>query len=70
MRIRFRSSQPFVPIDICPAPGSPLTWGLWSYAWRPEEPGLYQIVLKPSDDTPSRRLDLYFYTRGVRIDEV
>jgi DMSO/TMAO reductase YedYZ molybdopterin-dependent catalytic subunit len=70
MRIRFRSSQPFVPLDVCPAPGSPLTWGLWSCAWRPAEPGLYQIVLKPDDDTPSRRLDLYFYTRGVRIDEV
>lgn len=70
LRIRFRGSEPFNTFTVCPAPASPLTWGLWSYAWRPESTGLYQIVLKPDEDVPARRLDLYFYVRGVRIDEV
>jgi DMSO/TMAO reductase YedYZ molybdopterin-dependent catalytic subunit len=71
LRIRFRASEPFRAFDVCPSPQSMLTWSLWSYAWRPETPGLYQIVLKPDDPTiPARRLDLYFYVRMVRIDEV
>ncbi|MGH9314589.1 MAG: molybdopterin-dependent oxidoreductase, partial [Vicinamibacterales bacterium] len=70
LRIRFRASEPFHTFDVCPAPASPLTWGLWSYAWRPASTGLYQIVLKPEEGVSSRRLDLYFYIRGVRIDEV
>ena len=70
MRIRFRSSEPFNLFDVCPVPASPVMWGVWSYAWRPAAPGLYQIVLKPEEGIASRRLDLYFYTRSVRIDEV
>jgi DMSO/TMAO reductase YedYZ molybdopterin-dependent catalytic subunit len=70
LRIRFRSSEPFHSFDVSPAPASPLTWGLWSYDWQPTAPGLYQIVLKPEEGIASRRLDLYFYTRSVRIDEV
>jgi DMSO/TMAO reductase YedYZ molybdopterin-dependent catalytic subunit len=70
LRIRFRASEPFNGFDVSPAPASALTWGLWSYAWQPASPGLYQIVLKPEEGTASRRLDLYFYTRSVRIDEV
>jgi DMSO/TMAO reductase YedYZ molybdopterin-dependent catalytic subunit len=70
MRIRFRASEPFNLFDVCPVPASPVMWGMWSYAWQPAAPGLYQIVLKPEEGIPSRRLDLYFYTRSVRIDEV
>jgi DMSO/TMAO reductase YedYZ molybdopterin-dependent catalytic subunit len=69
LRIRFRASEPFHGFDV-PPPASPLTWGLWSYEWQPASPGLYQIVLKPEDGVSSRRLDLYFYVRSVRIDEV
>jgi DMSO/TMAO reductase YedYZ molybdopterin-dependent catalytic subunit len=70
MRIRFAASDRFEPFDVCPVPGSPLMWGVWSYGWQPPAPGLYQIVVKPEEGMASRRLDLYFYTRSVRIDEV
>ncbi|HEX2344810.1 MAG TPA: molybdopterin-dependent oxidoreductase [Vicinamibacterales bacterium] len=70
LRIRFRSSEPFNGFNVSQAPPSPRTWGLWSYDWQPAAPGLYQIVLKPEEGIASRRLDLYFYTRSVRIDEV
>jgi DMSO/TMAO reductase YedYZ molybdopterin-dependent catalytic subunit len=71
LQIRFNASEPFRAFDVCPLPQSVLTWGLWSYVWRPESPGSYYIVLKPDDPSiPARRLDLYFYIRRVRIDEV
>jgi DMSO/TMAO reductase YedYZ molybdopterin-dependent catalytic subunit len=68
--IRFKVDQPFVRLSDCPLPASTTTWSLWSHVWRPAMPGRYQIVLRM--DEPSvrtRRLDLYFYTREVVIDE-
>ncbi|HXH05181.1 MAG TPA: molybdopterin-dependent oxidoreductase [Vicinamibacterales bacterium] len=71
LRIRFRVSEPFREIDLCPPPSNPLMWALWSCPWRPAEPGPYDIVLKPADPSvPARRLDMYFYARRVWIDEV
>lgn len=71
LRIRFNSSEKYVPVDVCPRPDTNLTWALWSHIWRPASRGRYHIVLQPGDqDTRSRRLELYFYTRQVWIDEV
>ena len=71
LSIRFRSGQPWTPVDDCPLPASTLTWSLWSHTWRPEAPGRYQIVLRVDDPAiRTRRLDIFFYVREVDIDEV
>ena len=69
--IRFSAPGPFAPLDVCPRPRTHRTWSLWEYRWRPTEPGIYDIVLKAADTSiRTRRLDMYFYTRRVLIDEV
>jgi DMSO/TMAO reductase YedYZ molybdopterin-dependent catalytic subunit len=71
LTIRFRHDQPFVQVDNCPDSVETRTWSMWSHLWRPESAGRYQIVLSVSDRTiRARRLDLFFYTREVRVDEV
>jgi DMSO/TMAO reductase YedYZ molybdopterin-dependent catalytic subunit len=71
LQIRFRSSEAFVPVSDCPLPATTTTWSLWSHLWRPAEPRRYQIVLRVNDPAiRTRRLDLFFYTREVVIDEV
>jgi hypothetical protein len=71
LTIRFRHTEPFVPVDDCPAPASTTTWSLWSHTWRPAQPGRYQITLGVGDrSVPARRLDLFYYTREVEIDQI
>jgi DMSO/TMAO reductase YedYZ molybdopterin-dependent catalytic subunit len=71
LSIRFRSGQPWTPVDDCPLPASTRTWSVWSHTWRPEAPGRYQIVLRVNDPAiRTRRLDIFFYVREVDIDEV
>jgi len=71
LSIRFKSTQPWVPVDDCPMPSSTLTWSLWSHTWRPDAPGRYQIVLRVDDPTiRTRRLDIFFYVREIEIDQV
>ncbi len=70
LSIRFKSNQPWVPVEDCAIPTSTLTWSLWSHTWRPEAPGRYQIVLRVNDDKiRTRRLDIFFYVREIQIDE-
>ena len=69
LRIRFRATQPSVPVEYSSTPSSTTTWSLWSHTWHPERPGRYQIVLSSGDRTVrTRRLDYFFYTREVEID--
>jgi DMSO/TMAO reductase YedYZ molybdopterin-dependent catalytic subunit len=71
LSIRFRYNQPWIPVDDCPMPATTSTWSLWSHVWRPDAPGLYQIVLRVDDPTiRTRRLDIFFYVRDVQIDDV
>jgi len=71
LQIRFRPDEPFVPVSDCPMPATTRTWSLWSHIWRPAAPRRYQIVLRVNDPgIRTRRLDLFFYVREVRIDEV
>ena len=71
LTIRFRHTDPFVPVSDCPDSESTTTWSLWSHTWHPAETGRYQIVLNVADRSiPARRLDLYYYTREVEIDRV
>lgn len=69
--IRFGPRDSGVPLRVCPTPTTHRTWSLWTYRWRPPEPGVYDIALKAADPAVrTRRLDLSFYVRRVRIDEV
>jgi DMSO/TMAO reductase YedYZ molybdopterin-dependent catalytic subunit len=69
--IRFKPSQPWVPVDDCPMPASSTNWTLWSHLWRPDAPGRYAIVLRVNDPAiRTRRLDIFFYTREVTIEDV
>jgi DMSO/TMAO reductase YedYZ molybdopterin-dependent catalytic subunit len=69
--IRFGPRDPGTPFAICPAPPTHHTWALWTYRWRPAEPRYFDIALRAADPTVrTRRLDLSFYVRRVRIDEI
>ena len=69
--IRFGSRDRGTPVRVCPAPSTTRTWALWTHRWRPTDPGPYDISLRTADTSVrTRRLDLSFYIRRVRIDEV
>lgn len=71
LRIRFNPREPYVPVDICPEPTTTDTWTLWWHAWRPPAAGRYQIVLRIDDPSVrTDRLDMYFYTREVMVEEI
>jgi DMSO/TMAO reductase YedYZ molybdopterin-dependent catalytic subunit len=71
LAIRFKATEPWVPVESCPMPASTLTWSLWTHTWRPQSPGRYEIALKVTDPSiRTRRLDLFYYVREVTIDEV
>ena len=62
---------PWAPVDVCPAATTNATWTLWSHQWTPEQPGDYEIALKLNDpEIPTRRLDLGYYNRVVRVEEI
>jgi DMSO/TMAO reductase YedYZ molybdopterin-dependent catalytic subunit len=69
LTIRFKHTQPFTAVEDSPPSVSVTNWSLWSHTWRPESPGRYQIALAASDRAiPTRRLDIFYYTREVEID--
>jgi DMSO/TMAO reductase YedYZ molybdopterin-dependent catalytic subunit len=71
LAIRFGSREPWTSFEVCPAPAAPRAWSLWTYRWNPAEPGVYNISLSsPDRSLRTRRLDMFFYSRRVRVDEV
>lgn len=71
LMIRFDSRDAWKPLRVCPAPSSHTMWSVWTYRWMPTEPGIYSISLKCADPKiRTRRLDMFFYTRRLRIDEL
>ncbi|MEZ5293974.1 MAG: molybdopterin-dependent oxidoreductase [Vicinamibacterales bacterium] len=67
--IRFGPRDAGTPVRVCSTTAR--TWTLWTHRWRPSEPGYYDISLKVADPAVrTRRLDLSFYIRRVRIDAV
>jgi len=69
--IRFSANDELRELQLCPAPRTHRTWSLWEYRWRPARTGVYDIVLRAADRSiRTQRLDLSFYVRRVRIDEV
>lgn len=71
LRIRFGAGTAPDDVLVCPTPVDTRTWALWDYWWDPAEPGTYDIALSSADTSiRTRRLDLSWYLRRVRIDEV
>ena len=69
--IGFGRDDNYAPVRVCPKPTTNDTWTLWSYRWQPAAPGRYTIALRVGDaKVATRRLDLYYYIREVRVDEV
>jgi len=70
LQIRFGSRDPWHDVQICASPHGHRAWSLWTYAWKPEASGTYNISLRTTDPgVRTRRLDMFFYARRVRIDE-
>lgn len=68
LTIRFRHTEPFVPVGNCPDSRRPSTWTLWSHIWRPSAAGRYTIALRSADPSiRTRRLDVFFYARETEI---
>lgn len=71
LHIRFSTGDSWKPLSVCPTPATAAIWALWSYRWRPERPGLYDITMRiPDTSVPQRRLDASYYLRQLNIDEV
>lgn len=69
--IGFGQDDSYTAVRVCPPPTTNDTWTLWSYRWQPAAPGRYKIMLRVDDPkVATRRLDLYYYIRDVRVDEV
>jgi len=71
LAIRFRQDGEWAAFPVCPAPKTHRTWSLWEYRWKAPAPGIYDIALKvPDASVPQRRLDIGYYVRQVRIDDI
>ena len=71
LEIRCHSRDPWHPVQRCGPGAGPHAWTLWSYRWRPEAPGPYSLSLRsPAAGQRQRRLDMFFYTRRVQIEQV
>jgi DMSO/TMAO reductase YedYZ molybdopterin-dependent catalytic subunit len=68
LQISFGADEPYVPVGrVLRAVRS--AWGLWSHVWTPRRSGTYRIGLRLADPSiRTRRLDMGYYTRQVRID--
>jgi DMSO/TMAO reductase YedYZ molybdopterin-dependent catalytic subunit len=59
------------PVEMCPPHTQNATWTLWTFAWKPAQPGTFTIALRVADPSvPQIRLDAGWYERSVSIDEV
>ena len=70
LAIRFRRDEPFVQVSDYRPPASTTTWSMWSHVWSPSAAGVYRIALRGDESLRSRRLDIFFYLREVRIEDV
>jgi DMSO/TMAO reductase YedYZ molybdopterin-dependent catalytic subunit len=71
LEIRFSTQDSWKPFSVCPTPVTAAIWSLWTYRWRPDRPGQYEIALRISDTSvPQRRLDASYYLRQINIEQV
>jgi len=70
LTIQFNPGENFVPVDHF-SPVKADTWAFWTHAWTPPQPGPYVIRMRVTEpQVHTRRLDMGFYARAVRIEEV
>jgi DMSO/TMAO reductase YedYZ molybdopterin-dependent catalytic subunit len=46
LEIRFSKQDSWKPFSVCPTPATAAIWSLWSYRWRPDRQGQYEIALR------------------------
>ncbi len=70
LAIQFNPEENFVPVDRL-FPVKTDSWSFWTHAWTPAQPGTYVIRLRVTEpQVRTRRLDMGFYARAVRIEDV
>lgn len=70
LQIRCGAREPWRDVHLCAPANGHRAWSLWSARWMPDGPGTYNISLRTQDPgVRTRRLDVFFYARRVRIDE-
>jgi DMSO/TMAO reductase YedYZ molybdopterin-dependent catalytic subunit len=70
LQIQFSAEQDFVAIENIRRATSD-SWTFWAHTWAPQKPGAYVIRLRVADlGVRTRRLDMGFYARTVRITDV
>jgi sulfane dehydrogenase subunit SoxC len=71
LEIRFSTDDSWRSFSVCPVPTTTAIWSLWTYRWKPERPGPYEITLRiPDGSVPQRRLDANFYARQLTIEQL
>lgn len=70
LEIRFHAAEPFVPVDSFQQTAND-PWSFWSHKWTPSKRGIYNILLRLTDESiPARRLKEGYYVRSVEITEI
>jgi DMSO/TMAO reductase YedYZ molybdopterin-dependent catalytic subunit len=70
LQIRFNPDQNFVQVENVQQTNAD-SWRFWSHSWMPQKRDTYIIRLRVADPSVrTRRLDMGFYARMVRITEV
>ncbi len=71
LAIRFNAKDQWIAFSVCPAPTNSRIWSLWEHRWKPTAPGVYDISLSvPDRSVPQRRLDVGYYMRQVKIEDI
>jgi DMSO/TMAO reductase YedYZ molybdopterin-dependent catalytic subunit len=70
LQIRFNPDEDFVAVENVQQKSTD-SWTFWTHSWAPRKPDTYIIRLRVADPSVrTRRLDMGFYARTVRITEV
>jgi DMSO/TMAO reductase YedYZ molybdopterin-dependent catalytic subunit len=70
LAIQFNAEEDFVPVNRL-VNAAKDSWSFWTHAWAPKLAGTYVIRLRVTEPrVRTRRLDMGFYARAVRIEEV
>lgn len=70
VQIRFNPDEDFIVVDHLQQKSTG-SWTFWTHSWSPRKPDTYVIRLRVADPSVrTRRLDMGFYARTVRITDV
>jgi DMSO/TMAO reductase YedYZ molybdopterin-dependent catalytic subunit len=70
LQIRFNPDQDFAAVENVQLAKTD-SWRFWTHTWMPQKPDTYIIRLRVADPSVrTRRLDMGFYARTVRITEI